>query len=344
MSIEILETGNIAGAQSIASLAAADASVKGVKYILEFLDKNGEAQLKETSPRLAPLVFGKPTLAPEGLTYKGIHEGVQFSWAGDVKVAYSVASGGQEVSFVPRNVAFFLIDRNSGPLDIEAQIVDLNEGNHQDTACRVEYFGADVGCSLTCADAQEGALVYLKSSQSNSAITTKVISNNSVQPTGKMIGLTPDQEVVVWAQYEGGTQQSACTAISPISTRSLTEENGAEPGKQVDPRCFIATAAWGSTLAPEVNVLRWLRDAVLLRLPGGESLVAWYYAESPVWAAELERQPWIKPYVRAALWPVVVLGWTLRAISPLWSMLAVYVLLCLAFIFVLYRVRKLGQW
>lgn len=52
--------------------------------------------------------------------------------------------------------------------------------------------------------------------------------------------------------------------------------------------CFIATAVYGSEIAPEVTVLRKFRDARLLRSHVGRAFVRVYYATSPTIAALLE--------------------------------------------------------
>ncbi len=69
--------------------------------------------------------------------------------------------------------------------------------------------------------------------------------------------------------------------------------------------CFIATAAYGSYLAPEVARLRTWRDQVLAPHPWGRALVDLYYRLSPPLAAWLADHPEARPWVRAALTPVV---------------------------------------
>jgi len=46
-------------------------------------------------------------------------------------------------------------------------------------------------------------------------------------------------------------------------------------------QCFIATAAYGTEAAAEIDVLRAFRDEVLLESTVGSQLVEWYYQTSP---------------------------------------------------------------
>jgi len=48
--------------------------------------------------------------------------------------------------------------------------------------------------------------------------------------------------------------------------------------------CFIATAVYGSSLAPDVFLLKRYRDKVLLRSPAGRAFVTFYYRVSPPFA------------------------------------------------------------
>jgi len=72
-----------------------------------------------------------------------------------------------------------------------------------------------------------------------------------------------------------------------------------------DGNCFIATAAYGSYLEPEVRVLRAFRDEYLLTNQAGKAFVAWYYRTSPPFANAIRDSETARLLVRAALAPVV---------------------------------------
>ena len=68
---------------------------------------------------------------------------------------------------------------------------------------------------------------------------------------------------------------------------------------------FIATAAYGSYLAPEVMVLRGFRDRYLLTNGPGQAFVDLYYRFSPPIAAFIKEHDSLKEAVRWGLTPVV---------------------------------------
>lgn len=69
--------------------------------------------------------------------------------------------------------------------------------------------------------------------------------------------------------------------------------------------CFIATAAYGSSSASQVQALRIFRDRYLLTNAAGRAFVRWYYRYGPIGARFLDDHPACKPVVRAALLPAV---------------------------------------
>ena len=69
--------------------------------------------------------------------------------------------------------------------------------------------------------------------------------------------------------------------------------------------CFIATAAFGSYLAPEVMTLREFRDQCLLTSDYGRAFVDWYYRVSPSVAAFIAEDETLKGAVRWGLTPII---------------------------------------
>ena len=72
--------------------------------------------------------------------------------------------------------------------------------------------------------------------------------------------------------------------------------------------CFIATAAYGTPMAEEIQILREFRDGYLLTNPVGQALVDFYYKVSPPIAEFITQHPCLKPIVRAGLLPAVAMS------------------------------------
>ena len=71
--------------------------------------------------------------------------------------------------------------------------------------------------------------------------------------------------------------------------------------------CFIATAAFGSPLAPQVQLLREFRDRYLMTNAPGRLFVSTYYRISPPVATFIAESEALRAIVRAGLIPVI--GW-----------------------------------
>ncbi len=80
--------------------------------------------------------------------------------------------------------------------------------------------------------------------------------------------------------------------------------------------CFIATAAYGTPAAEEIDVLRGFRDVVLLESTVGSQLVALYYRLSPPLADVVAGNGFLRTIVRELLVDPVV--WMVRATGEIW--------------------------
>jgi len=72
--------------------------------------------------------------------------------------------------------------------------------------------------------------------------------------------------------------------------------------------CFIATAAYGTPMAKEIEILREFRDKYLMTNPVGKGLVEFYYRVSPPIAEFITKYPSLKPIVRVGLLPAVAMS------------------------------------
>jgi len=86
--------------------------------------------------------------------------------------------------------------------------------------------------------------------------------------------------------------------------------------------CFIATAAYGSPAADELDALRTFRDRYLLTNSVGTALVRVYYRRGPAVAAAIGRSTTLKTLTRALLTPVAALA-RMTLVTPLWMKLAI---------------------
>lgn len=143
---------------------------------------------------------------------------------------------------------------------------------------------------------------------------TPGISNESIYSTEAAVGT-------------GDIRESARSNVQYEYPEALA----AYPNLQNSRRgCFIATAAYGSYSAPEVQALRTFRDRYLLTNRVGSAFVRWYYEHSPVAAAWLDSHPGYKPVVRTALMPAVGLALFMTGASLFIKAVVVFVLLIVA--------------
>ena len=105
-----------------------------------------------------------------------------------------------------------------------------------------------------------------------------------------------------------------------------------------DGPCFIATAAFGSPLAGQVQILRQFRDRYLLTHARGRQFVAWYYQNGPLAAKYIQDKPLLRIAVQLALYPLI--GFSALLISGYLPFVMMGILLT-SLLFLRFRPKKL---
>jgi hypothetical protein len=107
----------------------------------------------------------------------------------------------------------------------------------------------------------------------------------------------------------------------------------AQPGEVVgilaDNSCFVATAAFGSPMAPQVETFRQFRNRFLVPSKLGIKLVKFYYAYSPKYAYMIAQNETLRSFARGALWPLLIMAW-LSVHFGGWATLALLIALAMS--------------
>jgi hypothetical protein len=108
---------------------------------------------------------------------------------------------------------------------------------------------------------------------------------------------SPEQSVPQQPEQSSSPEQRGQGAGSP------------KPSNAGKSGCLIATAAFGSEIAPQVQFLRNFRQNYILSTNAGSSFMnvfnSWYYSFSP-YVADYERhQPWLQQVVRTSIYPLI---------------------------------------
>jgi hypothetical protein len=126
---------------------------------------------------------------------------------------------------------------------------------------------------------------------------TVVPASPGSKQTFVVSGLLPGTDYTIAVRGRDGCFQDGALATAKLTTAPAT-------GSEVD-ACFVATAAYGSVMANDVEMLRHARDTWLTSNALGELAVEAYYTFGPALAATIAPSELLRATARAALDPVV---------------------------------------
>ena len=192
----------------------------------------------------------------------------------------------------------------------------------------------------------------VSSSAVGPAITTPSTNGGAVTSPGEAT-FTYDEGTVVDLEVEPddgwrfvrwiGDVDDVANVTAASTTITMNDDYSIIATFKFGKGCFIATAAYGTPMAEEIQILRDFRDEYLVTNPVGKALVDIYYTVSPPIAEFITGHPSLKPIVRAGLTPAVAMSTVAVNTSPAEKAAIAGLLVLLSLALAVWLARRRGR-
>lgn len=268
-------------------------------YYYEEKKPNVEAKVENKSIAINTAIV---KAAPTSVVASGTHRSVKVRWAPATSTTWSDGS-----TQAPSKVVAVAIDKTTAATSIPAYLYDSTAATDAEAAEGACVYVPDSDTCVQCSDTDKH---YLNPTKLAQLSAQGIFTGTASATTGELgiTGLENGKSYSVFTFFTpGGTTRSSCQTVVPTANTTWAEHNGEEDATLSDPKCFIATAAYGTALHKNLRPLRWFRDHALRQTSLGSALVDWYYEKGPAAASVVAAYPALGFLVRMLLWLPVIL-------------------------------------
>ncbi len=246
--------------------------------------------------------------APAIKSVKGGFHNITATWKTASTIAYT--DGTTASAKAPASMSMYVINKASfgRRVGLAGLVFDpAEDSDTEEVECVVDLTAKDGEDCVVCGSDDNAALSYLNDAQIQKDYSDKSevqiasdASNSGVVVASELT--VGDEYVVILGYQPTSLKRSACYLATPTENTSMVEFTEDEDASLKDPRCFIATAAYGSSLHADVDTLRWFRDSYLMRSQLGRAFVNSYYEYSEPVANVIREHEWLRTVTRGILY------------------------------------------